>query len=99
MRNLPAQNPQKGKLIIEKFVAPSLQGNHAGEDPIRRLTIYLPPGYEASNQRYPVIYFLHGDMDVLGDSLVVAWWRIHELMDAAILGYPPHDYCPTEQRC
>ncbi|MFZ1721629.1 MAG: alpha/beta hydrolase-fold protein [Microgenomates group bacterium] len=23
-------------------------------------TVYLPPGYEASNQRYPVIYYLHG---------------------------------------
>ncbi|MBD2755268.1 alpha/beta hydrolase [Spirosoma validum] len=82
---LSAQNPQKGKLIIEKFLAPSLQGNHAGEDPMRRITIYLPPGYEESKQRYPVIYFLHGGMDVLGDSIVMAWWRLHELMDAAIL--------------
>ncbi|MBD2703307.1 esterase family protein [Spirosoma sp. BT702] len=82
--NLSAQNSIKGKVIIEKFVAPSLQGNHAGEDPMRRLTIYLPPGYEASKQRYPVIYFLHGGMEMGGDSIVMAWWRFHELMDAAI---------------
>ncbi|GAB3953463.1 alpha/beta hydrolase family protein [Spirosoma harenae] len=84
LKNLFAQNQQKGKLIIEKFVAPSLQGNHAGEDPMRRITIYLPPGYEASNQRYPVVYFLHGGMEMGGDSIVMAWWRFHELMDAAI---------------
>lgn len=27
---------------------------------VREYTIYLPPGYETSQQRYPVIYFLHG---------------------------------------
>lgn len=51
---------KKGKVVIEKFLAASLQGNHAGEDPMRRITIYLPPGYKESKQRYPVIYFLHG---------------------------------------
>lgn len=26
----------------------------------RRMTIYTPPGYEAGNKRYPVLYLLHG---------------------------------------
>jgi len=26
----------------------------------RRITIYTPPGYETSNQKYPVLYLLHG---------------------------------------
>lgn len=26
----------------------------------RRITIYTPPGYESSNQSYPVLYLLHG---------------------------------------
>jgi len=26
----------------------------------RRLTIYTPPGYETNNQKYPVLYLLHG---------------------------------------
>ncbi len=26
----------------------------------RRITIYTPPGYEASNEKYPVLYLLHG---------------------------------------
>jgi len=26
----------------------------------RRITIYTPPGYESSNEKYPVLYLLHG---------------------------------------
>ena len=26
----------------------------------RRMTVYMPPGYEASTQKYPVLYLLHG---------------------------------------
>jgi enterochelin esterase-like enzyme len=26
----------------------------------RRMTVYTPPGYETGNQRYPVLYLLHG---------------------------------------
>jgi enterochelin esterase family protein len=26
----------------------------------RRITVYTPPGYESSNERYPVLYLLHG---------------------------------------
>lgn len=29
-------------------------------DMTRRLTIYTPPGYETSNESYPVLYLLHG---------------------------------------
>jgi len=50
----------KGTVIHERFLAPSIVGNPAGEDAMRRLTIYLPPGYYQSKQHYPVIYFLHG---------------------------------------
>jgi hypothetical protein len=52
LNNLSAQTPQNGKVVIEKFLAPSLQGNRGGEDPMRRVTICLPPGYEESKQRY-----------------------------------------------
>ena len=29
-------------------------------DSLRRVLIYLPPGYQASSRRYPVLYLLHG---------------------------------------
>jgi len=34
--------------------------NNAGESTTRRVWVYLPPGYEHGDRRYPVIYFLHG---------------------------------------
>lgn len=50
---------------------------------MRSVTIYLPPGYETTGQRYPVIYFLHGFM--LSDTLVFQLNRFNDLMDSAIL--------------
>ncbi|NQU85976.1 MAG: esterase [Mariniphaga sp.] len=34
--------------------------NSPGNKMDRRLTIYTPPGYEDSNEKYPVLYLLHG---------------------------------------
>ncbi|MFV0377667.1 MAG: alpha/beta hydrolase-fold protein [Mangrovibacterium sp.] len=34
--------------------------NSPGNSMFRRLTIYTPPGYEASSESYPVLYLLHG---------------------------------------
>ena len=82
LNNLSAQNLQNGKVVVEKFLAPSLQRNRAGEDPMRRVTIYLPPGYEDNKQRYPVIYYLHGFIS--NDSLMMAWFHFNDLMDTAI---------------
>lgn len=37
-----------------------LRENRVGLDTHRSLKVYLPPGYAAGKQRYPVIYMLHG---------------------------------------
>ena len=78
------QGIAKGKVITETFLAVSIQGNHGGEDPMRRLTIYLPPGYDKSNKRYPVIYFLHGFP--IDDSICMIDFRFQDLLDQAIAG-------------
>jgi len=31
-----------------------------GTDKVRRITVYTPPGYEKGNDKYPVLYLLHG---------------------------------------
>ena len=36
-----------------------LRENRIGLNPVRRIKVYLPPGYARSNARYPVIYLLH----------------------------------------
>lgn len=80
--NAFSQPVSEGKVIRQKFLAPSLQNNKGGEDPLRRVTVYVPPGYSESTQRYPVIFFLHGF--AINDSLMVAWNGLKELMDKAI---------------
>ncbi len=48
----------------------------------RRITIYTPPGYEASNANYPVLYLLHG---VGGDEEAwMALGRASQIMDNLI---------------
>lgn len=69
---------QKGKVVTETIFSESLQ-NSMGENPSRAVSIYLPPGYESSTQRYPVIYFLHGFM---GDNTMLNY--MSGLMDYAI---------------
>ncbi|MEI9814261.1 MAG: alpha/beta hydrolase-fold protein [Acidobacteriota bacterium] len=39
----------------------SLEGNLEGDPDSRDVFVYLPPSYDANrNQRYPVVYLLHG---------------------------------------
>jgi predicted alpha/beta superfamily hydrolase len=73
----------QGKLIRREFTAASLQNNKAGEDPLRQLTVYLPPDYEKGTQHYPVIYVLHGYGGT--DSVMMSVWiNFKKLLDEAI---------------
>ena len=67
-----AQNV-KGTVLHERFLASSIQGNPAGEDAVRRLTIYLPPHYYQSKQQYPAIYFCM----VCTETIALPWptWK------------------------
>jgi len=78
-----SQQPRKGKILEQKILSKSIEGNPGGEDPSRSVTIYLPPGYEAGYQRYPVIYFLHGFG--ADDKRVISETHINDLMDTAIV--------------
>jgi S-formylglutathione hydrolase len=48
------------RLIVDRIPAPSLAGNLFGDSTLQPIAIYLPPSYETSKTRYPVIYFLPG---------------------------------------
>lgn len=53
-----------------------------GNEKMRRMTVYTPPGYEKSSEKYPVLYLLHG---VGGDE--TAWTgsgRAAEILDNLI---------------
>lgn len=72
----------KGKIIVERINSPSLQ-NTGEEETIRRVTIYLPPNYDQTTNRYPVIYFLHGFTE--SDSVMISPYGFDTLLDKAII--------------
>jgi enterochelin esterase-like enzyme len=49
-----------GQYSTVEIPAPSLSNNLIGEPDVRTLYIYLPPSYDISERRYPVVYFLPG---------------------------------------
>jgi hypothetical protein len=51
----------KGRLVDRELRSENIEHNKIGTDPVRKMVVYLPPGYNESaknNSRYPVIYFL-----------------------------------------
>ena len=60
-------------VVIETIESEALRGNPLGDPHHRRVPIYLPPDYAASDARYPVVYFLAGfsggGVYLLGESL------------------------------
>lgn len=56
-----ARGPKPHGQVVQITVHGSaLEHNHAADPPDRDVSIYLPPGYESSTQRYRVVYLLHG---------------------------------------
>lgn len=77
-----AQKPKEGKAIYESILAATVKTNKGGENPVRSVVVYLPPGYENSSQRFPVIYYLHGFQNT--DTMFITGARFDKLMDDAI---------------
>ena len=50
----------KGTIQIHQVFCGSLEGNPLGDPSTRAVPVYLPPGYGEGDQRYPVVFFLHG---------------------------------------
>ena len=66
---------------IVKVPAPSLENNLVGEPAERMLYVYLPPSYNTSENRYPVLYYLPG----YGDGNIIGF-RLPDDMDKLIQG-------------
>jgi hypothetical protein len=48
-----------GVLLTKTLHSTILRDNRVGLNTERNIKIYLPPGYETSGKRYPVLYYLH----------------------------------------
>jgi enterochelin esterase-like enzyme len=58
----PAATPDpRGRYAIDTVPAPSLAGNVVGEPLEQQVAVYLPPSYDSTNRRYPVVYALIND--------------------------------------
>ena len=73
-----AQYPS-GEIVVNRLYSASLG---IREEKILKSAVYLPPGYESSEDRYPVIYYLHGF--TASDSSQIARNHIDKLLDRAI---------------
>jgi enterochelin esterase-like enzyme len=57
-----AQSQNTEGTVVIRMINSTYLKNTGGENPDRRISVYLPPGYDQTNKRYPVIYYLHGFM-------------------------------------
>ena len=57
---MKSNNSTRGEVAFLKHESDVLKGNPLGDPFIRELPVYLPPGYEASEERYPTVYCLAG---------------------------------------
>jgi hypothetical protein len=71
-----------GSIVDAQIASGALSGNLGGVDPLRRIKIYLPKGYERGAARYPVIYYIH-NMHWSADRLF-SENRLHEFFERAV---------------
>jgi pimeloyl-ACP methyl ester carboxylesterase len=48
----------QSQVVSRELRSENLAHSKIGTDPMRKMVVYLPAGYDQSSQRYPVIYFL-----------------------------------------
>jgi len=53
----------KGQIIEREIQSKSFAENKIGTNPVRKVVVYLPPAYNESARRFPVIYFLASPFD------------------------------------
>lgn len=53
-------NIYASKVVEHDINSPAIAKNMAGISGLRHIAVYLPDGYDNGNQRYPVLYIIHG---------------------------------------
>lgn len=71
-----------GRVVVRELRGESLSHSLIGTDPVRKLAVYLPAGYESSSQRYPVIYYLPNPLAKFDEEFYHGAAR--ELLDESI---------------
>jgi hypothetical protein len=71
-----------GRTVLREVRGESLTHSLIGTNPVRKLAIYLPAGYESSTQRYAVIYYLPNPLAKFDEEFYEGQAR--KLLDRAI---------------
>ena len=80
-----------GRVVIEQVESRALAGNRQGDPNVRKIPVYLPPGYDGG-AAYPAIYWLHGFTGTAMAATNANPWvpSLPECMDRVIAaGAPP----------
>ena len=84
---------QEGTIVWDEITSPALEGNLIGDPATRPFMVYLPPGYETSEKRYPVFYYLHGYTEGAGSGgmklvldRMIASGEMEEMIGVAVDG-------------
>lgn len=80
-----------GRVVIEQVESRALAGNRQGDPNVRKIPVYLPPGYDGGGA-YPAIYWLHGFTGTAMAAMNANPWvpSLPECMDRVIAaGAPP----------
>jgi enterochelin esterase family protein len=80
-----------GRVKVDDIHCEALEGNPLGDPHERSVPVYLPPGYDRTDRRYPVIYWLHGWGGTgLRETNANPWIpSVPELIDRVIRGGAP----------
>lgn len=80
---------QQGTVRTMTIHSQALAGNAFGDPVDQRYAVYLPAGYEASSERYPVIFLLHGIADSF--DTWIEFFRVPQMLDRLIASHrmPP----------
>lgn len=72
-------NRKQGTVVNDSLISVVLKENKVGLSLTRKVKIYLPPGYQTSGKRYPVVYYCHS---IYGNPNSM-FWAAATLLDSA----------------
>jgi Putative esterase len=70
------------QVVIRELRGQSLSHTLIGTDPVRKLAVYLPAGYENAAVRYPVLYYLPNPLAKFDQDFYSG--QVRELLDRAV---------------
>src|SRR5579863_8288912 len=70
------------QMLMRPLRGESLSHSLIGTDPVRRLAVYLPAGYESASFRYPVIYYLPNPLAKFDEGFYRG--QVRGLLDRAV---------------